>query len=55
MSKQFEKGISFFVVFGFELRDYTLSHSTNPFFVMNFLKIGSHELFAWAGFKPQSS
>jgi hypothetical protein len=38
------------VVLGLELRAYTLSHST--FFVMGFFKIGSHELFAWAGFEP---
>jgi hypothetical protein len=31
-----------------------LSHSTSPFFVMGFFKIGSLELFAWAGFKPIS-
>jgi hypothetical protein len=41
------------VVLGFELRAYTLSHSTSPFFVMDFSKIGSHELFAWAGFELQ--
>jgi hypothetical protein len=38
-----------FSLLGFELRAYTLSHST--FFVMDFLEIGSHKLFAWAGFK----
>jgi hypothetical protein len=26
-----------------------------PCFVKDFFKIGSHELFAWAGFEPQSS
>jgi hypothetical protein len=36
----------FFV--GLELRTYTLSHSTSPFFS---LEIGPHKLFAWAGFK----
>jgi hypothetical protein len=46
---------SFFAVLGFELRASTLSHSTSPFFVMGFLEIGSHKLFAWAGFKPGSS
>jgi hypothetical protein len=35
----------FFVVLGFELRAYTLSHSTSPTFVMGFFEIGSHELF----------
>jgi hypothetical protein len=30
----------FFAVLGFELRTYTLSHSTNPFFVMGFFKMG---------------
>jgi hypothetical protein len=32
-----------------------LSHSTSPFFVMGFSKIGFHELFPQAGFKPWSS
>jgi hypothetical protein len=32
-----------------------LSHFTSPFFVMGFFKIGSWELFAWAGFKLRSS
>jgi hypothetical protein len=40
------------VVLGFELRAYTLNHSTSPFFVLGIFKIGSHGLFAWAGFKP---
>jgi ascorbate-specific PTS system EIIC-type component UlaA len=40
------------VVLGFELRAYTSSHFTSPVFVMGFFAIGSHELFAWAGFKP---
>jgi hypothetical protein len=35
----------------FELRAYTLSPSTNPFFVMGFYEIESCELFAWAGFE----
>jgi hypothetical protein len=37
---------SFFAILGFELRAFTLSHSTSPFFVMNFFEIGSQELFA---------
>jgi hypothetical protein len=37
----------FFVVLGFELRAYTLSHSTSPF--LYFLEIGSYEVFAQAG------
>jgi hypothetical protein len=43
-----------FVVLGFELRVYTLSHSTSLFFacVMGVFEIGSCKLFAWAGFKP---
>jgi hypothetical protein len=41
----------YFVVLGFELRAYTLSHSTSHFIVLVFFKIGSGELFAWAGFK----
>jgi hypothetical protein len=36
----------FCVVLGFELWTYTLSHSTNPFFVMGFFEIGSQELLA---------
>jgi hypothetical protein len=40
------------VVLGFELRAYTLSHSTRPFIVMVFFfKIGSRELFARVGFE----
>jgi hypothetical protein len=39
------------VVLGFELRSYTLSHSTS-FFVRGIFEIGSHELFALAGFVP---
>jgi hypothetical protein len=31
-----------------------LSHSTSPIFVKGFLRWGLTELFAWAGFKPQS-
>jgi hypothetical protein len=46
-----------FAVLGFELRAYILSYSTKsqPFFVMGFFKIESHELFAQAGFELQSS
>jgi hypothetical protein len=40
-----------FVVLEFELRVYTLSHPTSPLFMMDFFKIGSHNLFAWAGFE----
>jgi hypothetical protein len=29
-----------------------LSHSTSPFFVMGFFKMGSQELFVGAGLKP---
>jgi hypothetical protein len=43
------------VVLGLELRAFTLSHSTSPLFVMAFFKIGSLELFAWAGFEQRSS
>jgi hypothetical protein len=49
----------FFVVLGFELRAYTLSHYTStriPFLcVMGFFEIVTLELFAQAGFPPQSS
>jgi hypothetical protein len=41
----------FFMVLGFE----PLYHSTSPFFVMSFFRMGSCELFARAGFKLQSS
>jgi hypothetical protein len=43
-----------FLVLAFELRAYTSSHSTSPFFVMGFFKIEYCELFlCWifAGFK----
>jgi hypothetical protein len=45
----------FFVVLGLELRAYTLSHSTSSFLGRVFFEIGSHKLFAWVGFEPQSS
>jgi hypothetical protein len=41
----------YLLVLGLELRAYTLSHSTGPFFVMGFFEIGSWELFAQAGFE----
>jgi hypothetical protein len=31
----------FVLILGFELRAYTLSHSTNPFFMMAIVEIGS--------------
>jgi hypothetical protein len=40
---------SFFVVLGFELRVFTLSHSPSLIFVKGFSRQGSRELFAWAG------
>jgi hypothetical protein len=46
---------TFFFVLEFELRAYTLSHSTSPFFVMSFFEIGSCKLFPWAGFEWRSS
>jgi hypothetical protein len=45
----------FFAVLGLELRTYTLSHSTSPFFVLDFFEIGSCKLFAWTDFELQSS
>jgi hypothetical protein len=45
----------FLVVLGLELRAYTLSHSTQPIFVMEFFELGSHKLFAQAIFEPWSS
>jgi hypothetical protein len=44
-----------FAILEFELRAFTLSPSTRPVFCEWFFKIGSPELFAWAGFKPVSS
>jgi hypothetical protein len=41
----------------FELRAYTLSHSTSPIFVMVFLvffEIGLCKLFSWVGFEWRS-
>jgi hypothetical protein len=45
----------FFVVLGLDLRAYTLNHSTSPFFVKGFGRYSLEELFAQAGFEPQSS
>jgi hypothetical protein len=45
----------FFSVLRLELRAYTLSPSTSPFVRWAFFEIGSHELFAQAGFEPWSS
>jgi hypothetical protein len=42
---------SFFAVLGLEFRAYILNHSTSPFFVKDFFKIGAQELFAQAGFE----
>jgi hypothetical protein len=36
----------FFTLLGFELRAYTLSHSTSPSFVVGFFELGPQELFA---------
>jgi hypothetical protein len=44
-----------FVVLGFELRAFTLNHSTSSFLWRVFFEIGSYGLFAWAGFEPRSS
>jgi hypothetical protein len=38
--------VVFFAVLGFELRAYTLSHSTSPFLWWDYFKIGCPELFA---------
>jgi hypothetical protein len=53
--KEYKGSLFYFAVLGFELRAYTLSHSTSHFFVKGFFEIGSRKLFAWSGFKPQSS
>jgi hypothetical protein len=37
LSSEMNKTFFFFAVLGFELRAYTLSHSTSPFFVKGFL------------------
>jgi hypothetical protein len=44
--------IHLFAVLGIELRAYTFSYSTSPFFVKGFFEIGSLKLFSWAGFEP---
>jgi hypothetical protein len=44
-----------FVVLRLKFRAYTLSYSTNPFFVTGFFEIRSLKLFAQAGFEPRSS
>jgi hypothetical protein len=40
-----------YAVLGSELKAYTLCHSTSPFFVMVFSKIGSCKLYVWSGFE----
>jgi hypothetical protein len=40
------------MVLGFELKAYTLNHSTTAFILMGFFEIGSCKLLAWTGFKP---
>jgi hypothetical protein len=50
-----ESLLFFLAVLGFELRAYTLSHSTSPMFVMGFLKTGSRKIFAQTGFEQRSS
>jgi hypothetical protein len=40
----------FFLVLRLEIRAFTLSYSTSLIFVKGFFEIGSHELFAQAGF-----
>jgi hypothetical protein len=47
----FKIGFLFLVILWFELRAYTLSHSTSHFFVKGSLEIRSCELFAQAGFE----
>jgi hypothetical protein len=46
--------VFFFLVLELELRAFTLSHSTSPFFCdfFFFFEIGSLKLFAWSGFEP---
>jgi hypothetical protein len=45
----------FFCGTGFWTQGLHLESLCQPFFVMGFFKIGSHKLFAWAGFKSWSS
>jgi hypothetical protein len=52
LSRSMPQSCDFFLVLGFELRAYTLSHSTSPFCDRFFFKIGSLELFVWTGFEP---
>jgi hypothetical protein len=55
IGKCYKLGLFFsFSVLRLELRTYTVSHSASPFIVMGFSDLGSHELFAQAGFKPLS-
>jgi hypothetical protein len=42
----------FIVVLGLELWAYTSERLHQPFFVKSFFEIGSHDLFAQAGFEP---
>jgi hypothetical protein len=41
----------FFAVLEFELKAFTLSHSTSPILVICFSEVGLGELFAQVGFK----
>jgi hypothetical protein len=50
--ESFKVNFFFLEVLGFELRAYTLIHSISLIFVMDSFEIGSHELFAQAGFEP---
>jgi hypothetical protein len=43
-------GSFFFAVLWFELRTVTLSHLP-AFFSKGFFEVGSHKVFAWAGFE----
>jgi hypothetical protein len=54
-SFSFLLSLFFLMILGFELRAYTLSHSTSPFLVMGFFEIGFHGVFVQAGFEPRSS
>jgi hypothetical protein len=44
-----------FWVFFFCAQGLHLEPLHQPFFVVDIFEIGSHELFAWAGFEPQFS
>jgi hypothetical protein len=57
MTQSFDPDSHFFIFFstGVWTQGLHLESLHQPFFVIGFFEIGSHKLFAWAGFQPQSS